>query len=212
MKKILSILLTFIILISVPLNVFASEGIKFRAIMCTSYDPDKCINNKFEFMPMSNFEYQNHSYTEDSKIIAVVESIQKERRWHKSGFVALKVLGVEENGAYCDLSDSNIKAIVRKYDKINKKDAAKTGAELTATTAASFIIPGIDIVYYFTKGTIKNDNGDTRFKSGVHTAYENSICWFFLKGKPIALNRNDTVTVLFYINAPVLNEDLMEER
>ena len=56
--------------------------------------------------------------------------------------------------------------------------------------------PGVDIAYYFVKGAIQNEKADTRLKSGVHNAYDNSILWIFLKGKPIVFNKGAYVKLL----------------
>lgn len=95
---------------------------------------------------------------------------------------------------FVDIEKKDIYMVARKYEAIDKKQAAKTAAELTTTTAAGFIIPGVDIAYYFTKGMIKKKEGKTRFKSGVSTAYENSIFWFWLKGKPLDLEENASIS------------------
>lgn len=115
----------------------------------------------------------------------------------------MKLLGYTDSDEYVDMSERNIYLIARKYEKIDGKDAAKTGAKLTLSTAAGLIIPGIDIAYYFTKGVIQNTKADTRFKSGVHNAYDNSIMWFFLKGKSIALNEGDMITDLIYTDSGI---------
>jgi len=130
---------------------------------------------------------------EGSTIYAHVVDTQGERRWHKSGFVICNLRGYEKNGRYHDV-DNNIYMVGRKYEPIDKKEAAKTAAEITATTAAGIIVPGADIAYYFTKGMIKKKEDCTRFKSGISTAYENSIFWFWLKGKPLDLEDNASLS------------------
>ena len=41
---------------------------------------------------------------------------------------------------------------------------------------------------------IHKEEGKTRFKSGISSAYENSIFWFWLKGKPMDLEENASIS------------------
>lgn len=176
---------------------FASQNpVKFKAQMCESYNPEKYISDYITFRPLSDVEYGDIKIPMGTLIKAKITTSTKERRMHKSAYliISFEQMGEDENVE--SMEEYQLDGVIRKYDKIDKKDAAITSAELTTTTAAAFIIPGIDIVYYFTKGFIQNEKAETRFKSGVHNAYDNSIMWFFLKGKPINLSENDLVSVL----------------
>lgn len=129
-----------------------------------------------------------------STINIYIENNSKEKRFHKSGFFIGKIIDYTTpiNNQTYNIEKENIIVVGRKYEEVNASDVARTGTEITATTIAGFIIPGSDIAYYFTKGAIQNETG-TRFKSGVHCAYDNSILWFILKGKPINLKKGDYV-------------------
>jgi hypothetical protein len=94
-----------------------------------------------------------------------------------------------------DISDKNLYIIVRKYEPVNKKEVVITSTEIVLAQAASFFAPGVDILYFFTKGAIQRKKHPNWFKAGVSNAYENSICWFWLKGKPIDLNAGDEVKI-----------------
>lgn len=123
-----------------------------------------------------------------------IENTSKEKRFHKSGFFIGKLIDYTtpiENKKNI-IEDRNILVVGRKYEEMNATDIARTGTEFTITTIAGFVIPGSDIAYYFTKGAIINDTGK-RFKSGVHCAYDNSILWLILKGKPINLQKGDYI-------------------
>ena len=106
---------------------------------------------------------------------------------------------VNEESETVDISDKNIYLIAKKYEAVNKKDAAILTSELVLTQAASIvgscfiIFAPVDIVYFFTKGSITKEKDPNWFKSGVSCAYDNSICWFWLKGKPLDLKENDSV-------------------
>ena len=133
----------------------------------------------------------------DSVVYAYIINTQGERRWHKSGFIICKLKGYtvsETQEDFVDIEKNEIYMVARKYAPTDKKEVAKTAVEVSATTAAGFIIPGVDIVYYFTKGMIRKQEGKTRFKSGISTAYENSIFWFWLKGKPIDIEENALIS------------------
>lgn len=132
--------------------------------------------------------------SQGSIINIYIENSSKEKRFHRSGFFIGKLLNYSDpiTKETTNIEEKNILVVGRKYDEINASDVAKTGTEFTATTIVGFLVPGSDIVYYFTKGAIKNETG-TRFKSGVHCAYDNSIFWLILKGKPINLQKGDYV-------------------
>lgn len=132
-----------------------------------------------------------------SIVTAEVLGVQKERRWHKSGFIVCKAKSYfnKDKKETMDLENEDIYLIARKYEKIKGKDAALTGTEIVLAQAAGIFIPGIDLAYYFTKGAIKKEDNLNWFKSGVHNAYENSIFWFWLKGKSIELDESETVSL-----------------
>jgi len=194
MKKILVLFLCFIF-IAVPS--YAVKGVKFIAESCCDFDPDNVVSTELTFRTHSIIEFDSNLIIPKNSIItAKFESSKHERRFHKSGFFTCKLIGYTSDGQMIKVSPRNMKMIGKRYDKIDGKEAAKTGAELATTTAAAFIVPGIDIAYYFVKGAIQNEKADTRFKSGVHNAYDNSILWVFLKGKPIVFSKGEYVNIL----------------
>lgn len=130
-----------------------------------------------------------------SIVTAEVLQAQKERRWHKSGYILCKIKSytLEYTNETFDISDKNIYLVARKYEPVNKKEASILATEILLTQAASFFAPGVDILYFFTKGAILREKDPNWFKAGVSNAYDNSICWFWLKGKPINLNKDEKV-------------------
>ena len=138
---------------------------------------------------------------------AIVESdilqVQRERRWHKSGYILckLKSYQLDDETEPVDLSDKNIYFAVRKYKKIEGKEAAILTTEIIITQAAGIVgscfifFAPVDIAYFFTKGAIRREKHHNWFKAGVHDAYDNSICWFWLKGKPIELKEMESVKI-----------------
>lgn len=154
------------------------------------------IPNEVEFTSNKEMVFNDIIIPENSKVVMEVLAVQKEKRWHKSGYILLKVKHYEtESGEITDLSKEEIYLVARKYEKIDGKEAAKTGAEIVVASAASFVVPGIDIAYYFTKGAIQREKNPNWFKAGVSNAYDNSIFWFWLKGKPIELEENEQVSL-----------------
>lgn len=133
---------------------------------------------------------------EDSIVTVDVLEAEIERRWHKSGVIIGKIRcyypeGIEEP---IDVSDKDLYVLIRKHEPLNKKEAWILGTELFVMSGASFFAPGVDVGYFFMKGMITKGYHPNRFISGVHSAYENSICWFWLKGKPIDLNSESLAT------------------
>ncbi len=157
-------------------------------------------NNKqiIYFKNEDDAELKNIAYLpKNSKVKAEVVLIQKEKRWHKSAFALLKLINFipENSEEIVDLSNDDIYLVARKYVPVDLPDAAGTGIELGATTAASFFLPGVDILYYFTKGAIKREDNPNWFKAGVSEAYDNSIFWFIEKGRSIKLEENCEVQI-----------------
>ncbi len=198
LKRLISIFLLFIMITS---PVIAEENIKIISEITHDFN----LSAKPEYVVLRTKEDIN---LEDGTIIpqntlltAEVMEAQKERRWHKSGFIVCKLNTylVNEESETVDISDKNIYLIAKKYEAVNKKDAAILTSELVLTQAASIvgscfiIFAPVDIVYFFTKGAITKEKDPNWFKSGVSCAYDNSICWFWLKGKPIDLKENDSV-------------------
>ena len=203
MKKGFSIFLLFVLFLSNAVVFAAQEPIKFKAQICCDYDPDYYINNYIILRPLTDVEYENVKIPKGTLVKAKIDSVTMERRFHKSGFLVVDFVEIGDGERANSIEHLNIGGVARKYEQVDKKDATLTGAELTTTTVAAFVIPGIDILYYFTKGFIQNTKADTRFKSGVHNAYDNSIMWFFLKGKPIKLNCGDMLSVLMCENSMI---------
>ena len=133
-----------------------------------------------------------------SIVTAEILQSQKERRWHKSGYLVcrLKNYLVELTNKPVDISDKELYFVVRKYEPINKKEASLVATELVLAQGASFFAPGVDILYFFTKGAIQRKKNPNWFKAGVSNAYDNSLCWFWLKGKPIELKKDDLIKVV----------------
>lgn len=198
LRRIAAVLLIFVLFCN---TVFASDTIKFYG----GIQNDFLVNNEVP-------EYVNFITNEDvnisdeltipagALITAKVHQYQKERRWHKSGFFVCNIEKYSsDEGEVVDISDDNIYFIVRKYDALNKKEASILATEIVLTQAASIvascfiIFAPVDVAYFFTKGAIVRKKHPNWFKSGVMEAYDNSIFWFQLKGKPIELAEGDSV-------------------
>ena len=160
---------------------------------------------------------------------------QKERRWHKSGYILGKVKSytveeIDNHELYenykhelyeadmhedslieyieeqveevpikgtktVDISDKNLYLRINKYEQVNKKEAVILAIEIIVTQGASFFAPGVDVGYFFLKGAIMRKQHRNFFIAGVMNAYENSIFWFWLKGKPIELTEDSQISV-----------------
>lgn len=132
-----------------------------------------------------------------SLVFAEVINAQRELRWHKSGVILCKInsyipISEEEE---IDISGKNIYIAVKKYEKVYAKEATILGTEIVLSQGASFFAPGVDVLYFFTKGAITRNTHPNWFMAGVSNAYENSICWFWLKGKPIELAVDDEIQI-----------------
>lgn len=190
-KKFTAIILIFLIT-STP--VFAAETVKGYINEPFSVED---VPQFVEFMISEPLELEETVIIPSGAIVnAQLFNYQKERRWHKSGFFICKLMSYTlQTAVPVDISKKDFYLIVRKREKINGKEAAITGTELVLSAAASIIVPGIDIVYFFTKGAIQREKHHNWFKAGVSNAYDNSICWFWLKGRPIELDGGDAINL-----------------
>ncbi len=200
LKKFICIILSLIIFAS---PVISKENIKALAKIQhefnTSDTPQNVlIKNKEEVKIADDI-----IIPPESTVVLEFVQVQKERRWHKSGFIISKLKGYykENEKDFVDLSENNIYFAARKYEELNKKDAAILTTELILTQAASIVgscfivFAPVDIAYFFTKGAIQREKNPNWFKAGVSCAYDNSIFWFWLKGKPIDLQEDETVKI-----------------
>lgn len=210
MKKILVLFFCFVY-ISVP--AFAAKGVKFLVESCCDFNPEHIAATQLTFKTDSEVEFdENLTIPEDSLLTARFISSTREKRFHKNGFFTCKLIKyTNKDGEEIYVKDRNLKMIGKRYEKIDGVEAAETGAEFTATTVAGFLLPGVDIAYYFVKGAIQNTKADTRFKSGVHNAYDNSIMWVFLKGKPITFSKGDSLSILMCKDDKNVSEEELEK-
>ena len=134
---------------------------------------------------------------EDSRVVVNIIDAEVERRWHKSGIIIGKMKSYCPEGVETpiDVWDKDIYLVIRRYEPIDKKEAWIIGTEIVVMSGASFFAPGVDVGYFFLKGLIMGNKHKNRFVSGVHNAYDNSIFFFFFKGKPIELQKDDLAAV-----------------
>ncbi len=197
LKKFFSFML-IIFLLSCNVTV-AAEKVKFYAGMQTEFHTDGDKPDVVEFMVNDTVKVSNELEIPAGAIVsAKVHEFQKERRWHKSGFFICNLLSYYlTDEKIIDLADKEIYFIARKYEALDKKEAGILGTEIVLTQAASIvgscfiIFAPVDIAYFFTKGAIIRKKNPNWFRSGVMEAYDNSIFWFWLKGKPIELAEGD---------------------
>ena len=177
--------------------VSAKDGIKMRVNINHDFSVEE-IPSEVYFKTQKLLKVsEDFKIPQRSIVTAETLQAQKERRWHKSGYILAKLKSYqpELTETPIDISDKNIYIVARKYEKIDKKEASIVATEILLSQAASFFAPGVDILYFFTKGAIQRKKNPNWFKAGVSNAYENSICWFWLKGKPINLEENAELTL-----------------
>lgn len=198
MVSLIKRILVFILVVNLlVLPVIAEEPVKLIANIQGGFSTDAEVSEIY-FKTIKKITIAPGVTIPQRSIIAseVLQS-QKERRWHKSGFIVCKLKSylVELTQTPVDISDKDLYFIIRKYEPINKKEATILATEIVLAQGASFFAPGVDILYFFTKGAIQREKNPNWFKAGVSNAYDNSICWFWLKGKPIELTENDLIQV-----------------
>ena len=195
-NKIIALILIFVISIT---HVSAKNNIEMLADVDTEFTIKyKELPGEISFVTTEAKTIPNIiSIPSGSTVLLEVIKAQKELRWHKSGYILCKLKSYtpENLTVPIDVSDKDLYLLVRKYEKINKIEATIIGVELVLAQGAAFFAPGVDIAYYFVKGAIQRKKHPNWFKAGVHNAYDNSICWFWLKGKPIELSEGDMVSI-----------------
>lgn len=191
-------IISLIILALTFVPVMAKDNIKMLADIDTPFDlHSKTLPKEISFV-VAKTETIPEIITipEDSRVTVEIINAEIERRWHKSGFIVGKIKNYSPEGIEepIDVSDKELYVLIRKYEPINAKEAWILGTEIVVMSGASFFAPGVDVGYFFLKGLIVGNYHKNRFVSGVHSAYENSICWFWLKGKPIELTPDSLAT------------------
>ena len=195
LKKFFAILIVFILAFN---PVMAKNNIKMLADMNTKFDlHSQDLPEEITFVVAETKTIPDIiTIPEDSLVTVEVINAEVERRWHKSGLVIGRIKSYQPDGVEnpIDVTDRGIYLILRKYVPVNVKEAWIIGTEIVVMTGASFFAPGVDVGYFFLKGLVLGTYHPNRFISGVHCLYENSICWFWLKGKPMELSENDLAT------------------
>lgn len=177
--------------------VSASEKVKLRASIMQDLGVE-AVGKDISFKLTTPFKVDDKlTLSEGTKVVVHVYHVKSERRFHKSGFFKCVLLNytLEGSNTPVNLVDKNIYFVCRRYDKIDPYDATVTSVGVTASTIAGIFLPGVDTVYYFLKGATQDTEDANWFKAGVHNAYDNSILWFFEKGKPINLQPGDNVVL-----------------
>ena len=190
-KKIISIFLLFVFIL---LPVGAKNLVNSKAQVHSEFNIlDENIKT-IKFCPDENIKISRDvDIPPHAEIRAQIIQSQKEKRWHKSGFLICKLLDFTLEGVTVDISKYDAYLVARQYEPVDKKEAAIIATEIIIMSGASFFAPGVDIGYFFLKGAIQRKKNPNWFKAGVSNAYDNSICWFWLKGKPIDLEQNDEI-------------------
>lgn len=183
-------------------SVFASDFAKFHAGILNEFNTSEAIPEQISFSVTEEVKINDEiTIPAESTLNVKVFEFQKEKRWHKSGFFICNLLNYTpvETEETVDVSDKEIYFIARKYEPINKKEAGILGTEIILTQAASIVascfifLAPVDVAYFFAKGAIQREKHPNWFKAGVSNAYDNSLFWFWLKGKPIDLEEGESV-------------------
>ena len=141
MKKFIII---FLISIMTVLPVSAKSPVRAQARMTSDYSIGENAPIEIKFMPGRKVNFGRGVNVQSKSVItAEVYQAQKERRWHKSGFVICKLMSYTEpdSDEEIDISNRDIYMVARKYERIDPKEAAIIGTEITTTSIASINIP-----------------------------------------------------------------------
>ena len=188
---------TLILFFFIPLPSFARQK-KTIATIQEQIDIKEGLDG-ISFITQSELTLSKEGITipKDSIVYAYILDTQQERRWHKSGYAVCKLKGYItqelDEPSYSDIEKKDIYIVIRTHKPVDKKEVGKKTGISALAFASNFIVPGAGIAYYFTRGMIKKEEGKTRFKSGVSNVYNNSVFWFWLKGKPVNLEENTDI-------------------
>ena len=194
-KKLISI---FLLLAFASSPICAKNPVNSKAEVHIDYNIEDNEIKTIEFSPEQNIRISKYvDIPPYARIKAQIIQSQKERRWHKSGFLICKLINFSLEGITVDISKYDTYLVIRKYEPIDKKEAAILATEIIVLQGASFFAPGVDVGYFFLKGAIQRKKHPNWFLAGVSNAYDNSIFWFWLKGKPINLSKADEVKLKY---------------
>ena len=190
-----NLIILFFVFSIITSPAFAKEKVRIISNLSDNFSVTE-MPDEIHFKTPKKVTIQNVTIPQRSIVTAQTIQAQKERRWHKSGYILCKVTNyLTEYDELIDVSDKDIYLVARKYEPVNKKAATILATEIILAQAAAVFAPGVDILYFFTKGAIIREKHYNWFKAGVSNAYDNSICWFWLKGKPIDLEKDDQIQI-----------------
>ncbi len=194
MKKLIILILLFANIFSLPVCAKNAKTYTDKINIIDNFNTEIIQPETIGFKTRHSMILNNTAIPKNSTVNLEVIRFQKEKRWHRAGFILCKLKSYQkQNSRIVDVSDKNIYLEIRKYEKINPIKAAWTGIEIAGGSVASVFLPGCDVAYFFLKGLIFRDKTKNVFLSGVSSAYDNSIFWFPQKGKPIDLKINEPI-------------------
>ncbi|MBQ6516975.1 hypothetical protein IJI31_07350 [bacterium] len=129
-----------------------------------------------------------------SEIVKKVDA----QRGKRSGYIVIQPISMEYNGTETYFEGTDIEATVKGYSKKSWKDLGTKAGLSAGLAAGSRKIPGFSQVFYFSKGFLKPEEDQSRFKSGVTSAYENSPFAYINKGEEINIETGDMLVLKFY--------------
>lgn len=194
-KKLFTLILILFFINSFAL---AKDYLKANVVVLDEFNSKESDIKNIKFKIDNEIKIENAVLIPDNSTVELeIMQFQKEKRWHKNGFIVAQILNYccVDNPYKVDLKDEDIYLVLKRYVKPDKLEIAITTFELAATAVASCFVPGVDVAYFFIKGAILRKKNSNWFKAGVFNAYDNSIFWFIQKGKNIDLAQGDDAQI-----------------
>lgn len=186
MRKILLLLL----LLLTSSAVYAANVVVESLTDIDASNPQK----PFSVKVLEQAEFSDIVFEENSVINGEVIKLVGPKRGNKDAYIVIRPESYTKDGATVDIKDEYIEAKVIGY---SKPDFKKTVLDAGLTVGGHFV-KGLGQIFYFSKGLISPNEGQSRAASAVQNVYKNSPFVYIEKGKEVQIEAGDFLVLEFY--------------
>lgn len=190
LKKV--ILFLFIIFCSLPAQA-TSVLVQSQERFSTKF-PRRYVSFKL----MENLKLKNGMYFEHGAVVKgrMIETKLPKRGKRDACFIFMpESYTIPSKNITKSLRHKNLEAKLSGYEKLNKVQLV----EKTGVYASGVVVPGVSQAYWFAKGAIKPQKGQTRVKSGVNSIYKNSPISYIEQGDELIVKEGRFLKMEFYL-------------
>ena len=161
-------------------------------------------NAKFSAKVIEGKSFKNsYGFYKNDIIQGTITKYVEPKRAKRKAYVIVGPEVVYRNNKKLSYDYKDIEAKVIMYSEKNIKEMGVKGGVSAGLYAGSHYVPGLSQAFYFSKGFIKPNEGETRLKSGAKSVYENSALSYIEKGEDLYIKQGDYITMkLYYKDVP----------